>query len=308
MKNSYAVIGAGAVGALYGARLASAGHDVHFLLHSDYDYVREHGLHIESVDGDIILPSVNAYRDSADMPHCDVVMIALKATSNHILTDVLPPLMHDDTTLLLMQNGLGAEEKIYEEFAPKHLIGGLCFLCSSKTGPGYIHHLDYGLVHIAEYCADEKPAGITPVLEAIGRDLEESGTDVTCGEDLQLARWRKLVWNVPFNGLTVLLDLSTKDIVMDKDSCVRARVLMEEVVAGAAACGCRIPEEFIEKMINDTKKMEPYKPSMKLDYDNGRPMEIGAIYTNSIDAAAANGVDLTEMRALRDALLKINLA
>ena len=93
MQRRYAIIGTGALGGYYGARLAHAGCDVHFLLHSDYDHVRQHGLICESIDGDFSIAKPSAYRDTRDMPRCDVVCVALKTTQNHLLPAILsaPP-------------------------------------------------------------------------------------------------------------------------------------------------------------------------------------------------------------------------
>ena len=100
MSRRYAIIGTGALGGFYGARLQRAGCDVHFLLHSDYEHVRQHGLVIESKDGDFVLPRINAYRDARDMPACDVIIVALKAIQNHLLPSLLPR----DGVVTLMQN------------------------------------------------------------------------------------------------------------------------------------------------------------------------------------------------------------
>src|ERR1039457_6805894 len=108
-QRSYAIIGSGALGGFYGARLQQAGCEVHFLLHSDYEYVREHGLVCESKDGDFTLPRVNTYRHAQDMPRCDVVCVCLKTTQNHLLPNLLPSVVKDDGVVLVMQNGLGME-------------------------------------------------------------------------------------------------------------------------------------------------------------------------------------------------------
>ena len=86
----YAIIGTGAVGGYYGGRLAQAGNDVHFLLHSDYEYVCEHGFQVDSCDGSFHLDAPNIYRSTSEMPQADVVIVALKTTRNHVLTELLP--------------------------------------------------------------------------------------------------------------------------------------------------------------------------------------------------------------------------
>ena len=86
---NYAIIGTGAIGGYYGARLQESGHKVHFLLRSDYEHVRQHGLVVESIKGDWALPKINAYNDPSQMPPADVVIIALKTTQNHLLSKLL---------------------------------------------------------------------------------------------------------------------------------------------------------------------------------------------------------------------------
>ena len=88
---NYAIVGTGAIGGFYGARLSRVGKEVHFLLHSDYEYVAEHGLRVDSCDGDFLLDHVNAYASTESMPKVDVVIVALKTTRNHLLTTLLTP-------------------------------------------------------------------------------------------------------------------------------------------------------------------------------------------------------------------------
>ena len=101
---TYAIVGTGAIGGYYGAKLARAGRDVHFLLHHDYEYVRANGLRVDSCDGDFCLPQVNAYNTPQQMPKSDVVLVGLKSTNQHLLRSLLPPLLHDRTLVVLIQN------------------------------------------------------------------------------------------------------------------------------------------------------------------------------------------------------------
>lgn len=136
----YGVIGTGAIGGYYGAKLAQGGQDVHFLFHSDYDYVREHGLRVNSGDGGFHLDHVNAYQDVRQMPKCDVVIVALKTVHEQMLREMLPPLLADDTVVLLIQNGMGMEQDVEQMVPGVKLAAGLAFICCSKTHPGVIDH------------------------------------------------------------------------------------------------------------------------------------------------------------------------
>lgn len=292
MDRRYAILGTGALGGFYGARLCRAGADVHFLLHGDFEHVRRHGLLIESKDGDFRLPEVQAYRDVHDMPRCEVVIVALKTTQNHLLPALLPPVVAESGVVLMMQNGLGCEEAGAAAVPGHEVLGGLCFLCSNKVGPGHIHHLDYGSVRLARYAADGAPAGISDAMLAIARDFAAAGIRVDTSDDLVLARWQKLVWNVPMSGLSVVLGGDTRSLITHPHTRALAEAIMREVVAGARAVGRAIREDFVGKMIDMTLAMPPYQASMKVDFDRGKPMEVEAIYGNPVRAAQAKGQPL----------------
>lgn len=309
----YAVIGAGAVGGLYGARLHAAGLDVHFLLRSDYEHVRRHGLVVESPDGDLRLEHVNAYNDAREMPTPDVVIVALKATEREARDRIIEDLLGGRTEdgpgarrpqcVVLLQNGLSAEAEVAEMLArigrpDAEVIGGLAFLCSQKAGPGHVRHLDYGPITLAAHRDDGEPAGVTAAMRSLGGDCARAGIVASLEDDLVQARWRKLCWNVPYNGLSVLLGATSAELTANPDSRSLVEALMREVAAGAAAFGRRLGDEFIPQLIAATERMTPYLPSMRLDFDAGRPMEVEAIYGEPLRAAADRGVALPRIETL----------
>jgi 2-dehydropantoate 2-reductase len=305
-NSSFSIVGTGAVGGYYGGLLQRAGCDVHFLLHSDYDHVCEKGLRIQSVDGDFHLPEIKAYKNPQQMPRCDVVIVALKTTANAALKNILPHLVKKDSIILTLQNGLGSEEEIEALIGMDRVIGGLCFLCSNKIGPGHIHHLDYGLITIGEYQKNGKAGGITPRLEKLGADLRSAGIPIQLVEDLALARWKKLVWNIPFNGLSVVRNVLTDELIQNPETRFLCIDLMNEVADASAMCARPIDPAFIKKMITDTEKMKPYAPSMKLDFDRGNQMEIEAIYGAPIRLAESKGVHMPKTKKLYRQLLAMN--
>lgn len=298
MSLKIAVIGSGAIGAFYGARLLKAGHEVHFLFHSDYEHVRVHGLRVDSVDGDMFFPQVNAHGRPADMPVCDLVLVATKTTTNDLLGDLLRPVCGPESTVVLMQNGLNGERRVAELGLGAAILGCLCFVCCNKIGPGHISHIEYGQVLLGAYRADEAPAGLTPELERAAAAFEGAGITVDRNPDLILARWRKLFWNIAFNGPCALLGATTDQVVGCAATRQLAVDLMTEVRAGAAAVGRDIPESYIQDILVFTDKMAPYKPSMMLDAEHGRPLEIEAIYGEPLRTAQAHGVDLPVVRTM----------
>ncbi len=280
----YAIIGTGAIGGYYGARLAQSGKEVHFLLHSDYEYVCQNGLQIDSCDGAFHLDRINAYNNTQQMPECDVVIVGLKTINNHLLPTLLPPILKSDTIVVLIQNGIGVESDVQQMFPNVQLVAGLAFICAAKTRAGHISHQSLGRINLAPYsCRDEGR------FAEIIRDFEQAGIPAHPAEYHE-ARWKKAVWNMPFNGMTVALNTQT-DLLLDNphtQQLIHRQML--EVIGAARACGVtHIDETFADKMIKMTRQMPPYSPSMKLDYDFHRPMEIAYLYRRPISEAASHG-------------------
>ncbi len=298
---TYAIIGTGAIGGFYGAKLARSGRDVHFLLHRDYDFVKANGLRVESCDGSFILNPVQVYCDTQQMPKADVVLVGLKSTNEHLLKELLPPVLKEDTVVVLIQNGIGLEPDVQEWFPQLQLVAGLAFIFSSKTEPGHINHQCYGSINLGNYsCRSEK------LFSSILADFIEAGID-THSVEYHEARWRKAVWNMPFNGMTVALHTQTDLLLKNPSTRQLIREQMMEVVGASRALGISgIDELCIEKMIDMTDHMVPYSPSMRLDYDFHRPMEIDYLYTRPIAEAKKVGFHMTKLEMLEQELRFLN--
>lgn len=298
---SYSIIGTGAIGGYYGGRLAEAGRTVSFLARSDYEYLLKNGLTVDSCAGDFSLPVIDVHNRASDLPERDVVVISLKTTANELLRELLSPIVREGTILLVLQNGLGMEGEIASWFPRAEVIGGMCFICCQKRNPGRISHLDYGSLTLAALDGDSTRA--RAILEELKTDFSDAKIPVTVSPSLGEARWRKLLWNIPYNGCSVILDCDTK-VLMDTAASRRlVRSLMEEVVLGAAACGYRFEAGAVDRMLEFTDRMTPYEPSMKLDWDFGRPMEIAYMYRNPVEAARRSGTELPHISMLMEELL-----
>lgn len=297
----YAVIGTGGIGAYYGARLAAAGHDVEFLFRSDHDHVKKHGLLIESCKGDIFLPEVKAFRSSCDMKTADVILVCTKTTSNDALPDILRPILGPESLIIMIQNGLGMEEKLAEALPGASIAGSTAFICSSRKAPGHISHTAYGELTFAPLSA-----GCEDRLEAAREDMEAAGVPCHMMDSVPLMRWKKLVWNIPYNGLSVVRDLKTDALTMEAENRALVIAMMEEVIGAAAACGVVIDHSFVDSMVAMTERMYPYHPSMYLDWKAGRKMEVDTMYGAPIAAAAAHGYDMKLAREVMEDLLKMS--
>lgn len=300
-KLKYAIIGTGGIGGYYGGMLARSGCDVNFLLRSDYEYVRQNGLQVDSIRGDFHINGVKAYRSTEDMPVCDVVFVCLKTSDNGILPTILPPILGRQSRVVLIQNGIGVEREVQAMLPNVALAAGVAYVCTSKIGPGHIHHQDLGKLIIAPFTEGGNIAQNDPVIEQAVVDLRTAGveasTDVYGG-----LRWKKSVWNVPFNGLTVVLNTTTDRLVANPATTELVRDIATEVVRAANKCGYDLSETMADSTIELTRGMIPYSPSMKLDYDRHHKMEIKYLYLNAIEEAARYGVEMPLTKMLAEQL------
>ena len=296
----YGVIGTGAIGGFYGGKLAKSGQEVHFLLHRDYEYVKSNGLQIDSCDGSFHLDAVNAYHRTADMPVCDVVLVCLKTINNGLLQELLPPLLGPKTIVVLIQNGIGVEADVQRMFPNTALVAGLAFICSAKTEPGRVSHQCYGSINLGNYsCKD------TQSLNALLTDFTQAGVQAAL-VNYEEARWKKAVWNMPFNGMTVALNTQTDLLLKHPSTRKLIYEQMLEVIHAAQHLGVEnIDESFADKMIQMTDAMTPYSPSMKLDFDFHRPMEIEYLYSRPLEIAHNAGFHMPKLEML-EALLRFS--
>jgi 2-dehydropantoate 2-reductase len=285
-----AIVGAGAVGGYYGARLAQHGHDVHFLLRGDYAAVRDNGWTVESCDGDFQLPRVRVYNDAREMPKADLVVVTLKSTSNDQFEPLVGPLVKESTAILTIQNGLGNEDRLGELFGAGRVLGGMAFACINRVSPGLIRHTDHGIIRMGEFVGTSKTPGRSARAERIAAMFNASNVKCEVLGDLRYGRWQKLVWNIPFNGLGSALDLTTDRLIGTEEGRRLVAALMREVIAAARADGVTLPDELVETQINNTTTMGSYRSSMQVDRNEGRPMEVEAILGEPLRRAKAKGV------------------
>lgn len=296
-----AIVGSGAVGIYYGCRIEEAGRTVRFLLRSDYETVRKVGLRARSVDGDMTVPSPLIYDDSKDLGTVDLVVVCWKATANAAAQAVISPLLHKGTRILTLQNGLGNVEYLEKTFGPGRVLGGLCFVCINRVAAGEVVHQGGGMITVGEF---QQSGVLSQMADVFGNRVK-----ITTVDNLATAQWRKLVWNIPFNGLCIVEGgIDTQDLLQRPCQEEVVRSLMLEVITAAGALGYPIPEAFIEEQIRATRTMGRYRPSSLLDYQAGHPLEVEAIWREPLRRAKSAGVAVPHLEQLTARLRRLDLA
>lgn len=306
------VVGCGAVGSFYGAKLCRAGHQVHFLCRSDYPVVQANGVFIQSPEGDFHVRPLTACCPEA-VGVCDLVLIGLKTTANHLFAQWLPPLVGPQTRLLTLQNGLGNEEHLHRLFPDHTILGGLCFVCLNRVAPGVVRHLGYGQVTLGQF--QSPPDALT---QELARVFQQAGVACELTDNLERAHWEKLTWNIPFNGLGVAGTAGYEAVISGQRLPNRplgpvlptnrlldgsrwealVRELMREVIAAARGLGFSIPDALTDQQIARTRTMGAYRASTLLDFELGRPLELDSLFLEPLRRAQAAGVATPRLAAL----------
>jgi 2-dehydropantoate 2-reductase len=288
-----AIVGAGAVGSFYGAKLQQSGLKLQFQTKSGAPALLKEKMNIQSILGDFSI-SADAHESTQTMNPADLIVVAVKAQENIDYYKLISPLVRKDSVILLLQNGLNLDEKLQELFPNQKVLGAAAFVCLNRMSATDIRHLAYGKLDIGYLSREDEPAAKNVVSL-----FANAGLDVNYAGYIRTVRWKKLLWNVPFNVLSVLLQkANTKEMIEDSGICDMAVKLMKEVQALASADGIRITDEEINKMVENTRVMVPYKTSMLLDFEEGRSMEVEAILGEPLKIASKFGINAPRMEVL----------
>ena len=289
-----AILGSGAVGLYYGGRLAAAGEDVKFLVRGDFDSISRHGLEVKSIHGDFHLDAPQVYRTPSEIGPVDLVIVAWKATSNGQLAAMLGPLLHARTQVLTLQNGLGNCESLAEIVGPERVMGGLCFVCINRIAAGQVIHSGGGRVALGEW-----QQGETGRAEELARRFRLAKIEGIATQNLQKSQWEKLVWNIPFNGLSVAEGGVTTDVLLAAPANVALiREIMQEVIQAARGQGLDLADELIDSNIERTRPMGAYRTSSMIDFVEGREVEVEPIWGEPLRRARQCGVAVPQIEKL----------
>lgn len=297
MRRRIAIVGTGAVGGWYATLLAAAGHEVRCLARRDATVIAERGFRVISPEGTRVQRVALATDDPARIGQVDLVVVAAKAAANASLPALVRPMCGAETTLLTLQNGMGNAEVLGTVAGPARVVAGLCFVCINRTAPGVIETTLPGYIRMA---AAEGPASAR-VRDTVAL-FAAAGVDCKAEDSLEGVLWKKLCWNIPFNGLSIAAGGVTTDrILADPALRSRARALMEEVRAAAAARGTPFSAEHLERQFTVTEGMGPYRTSSLIDFAEGREVEVDPIWTIPLRRGQSAGVPMPELeRLLRD--------
>jgi 2-dehydropantoate 2-reductase len=270
-----AVVGAGAMGSIYAGLLADAGNEVWAIdvWQAHIDAINANGLRVEGASGDRTV-RLNATSNPGDVGECDLVIIATKADGVASAAQAVEPLLHDDTLILTIQNGLGAAERISKYRDPKNILIGVAggFGAAMKA-PGHAFHNGMQLIRVGEMTG-----GLTDRVEKVASVWREAGFSTQAYADVHQLIWEKFICNVTFSGPCSVMRSTTGECMANEDGWRVAIGCGLEAHAAGVAKGINFSFDDAAAYIHAFgSKMPHARPSMLQDHEAGRRSEIDAI-------------------------------
>jgi 2-dehydropantoate 2-reductase len=267
-----AIMAAGAVGGYFGARLAAAGEDVHFIARGAHlAAMQKSGLKLDSDAGELHLPKVNITDDPAKVGPVDIVLFAVKLWDTERAAELTRPLVGANTAVITLQNGIDSVERLDPVLGPPHVVGGVTYISTTISAPGVIHHMGK-LADIVCGERDDKPSAR---LTALADAAKKAGFSFRISPNIDLDRWRKFIFLSAFAGATALMRQTIGAVMADDDMRELARALFAESTAVGRAQGIALPNEFVDQQMAMAARLPAaMKASMAQDLDRGGRLEV----------------------------------
>lgn len=284
------VYGAGGVGGYFGGRLAQAGADVHLIARGDHlEALKRDGLRVESVVGDFEL-GLPATNDSGDYDPCDYVLFTVKAFDTENAAAELEPLLHEDTAVISLQNGLDNEEKLAAVIGEEHVLGGVAYIFSTISEPGIIEHTGGP----GSFTFGELDGTVTDRAERLQRWCERAdGMSAELSEAIRTDLWEKAAFICAQAGMTATVRLPLGEIRDQESAWAMYRRIIEEVCRVGQAVGVDLSDATVEEWMEFAADLggDSYS-SLHYDMTHDKPMELEALHGAVVRQAEEAGLSV----------------
>ena len=282
------VLGVGAMGSVYAGLLAAAGHDVS-AVDTDAEHIeaiRANGLRVEGVSGDRVV-HVTATTDPRDVGSVELVVIATKAMHVRDAAQSAEPMIGAETTVLTIQNGLGADDEAAAIVGDERLMVGVAGgFGASIVEPGHVHHHGMELLRLGE-----RRGPVKERTEQVAEAWQRAGFKVKTFDDMDQLIWEKLICNVCFSGVCGVLELTVGEVLDNPDAWPIASRCAQEALDVARGSGISLDIDDCERYVHDFGRAIPgARPSLLLDLLAGRRSEIEWINGAVVREGRAAGI------------------
>ena len=268
-----AVMGTGAVGGYFGARLAAAGEDVVFIARQRHlPELRREGLRIESPTGDLQVRNGFFTDSPADAGMVDLVLFCVKSYDTAEAAAALAPMLTKRTAILSLQNGIDNPEKLAELWGSERILAGVVYIGAQLSAPGVIQHSSGGKIVLGPI--DDHSTDVARVVE---QALSRAAIPCVISAPIEPVQWAKLLWNAAFCAISCLTRATVREVVESEALSDLARLCMKEVQAAARTRGIDLKPELLDETLEFSRGLDDFKPSMLQDLEAGKPLECDAL-------------------------------
>lgn len=282
------VVGAGAVGGYFGARLAAAGSEVAFLARGAHlAAMRSGGLRLESPKGDVHLPKVTATDDPATIGPADIVFFAVKLYDAERAAALLPPLVGPNTVVIPFQNGVDAVDMVAASVGRPHTAGGVAYVAAVISEPGVIRHTAMDRLIFGELDGSRSER-----LETLLASCRAAGFQATVSERIEADIWSKFVRLSVFSGMTAVTRCAIGALRDDPDLLAMMQAAILEGMSLAHAKGVTLPLSTFDEVMTMVTGLPPNaKSSMLEDLERGKPLELPWLSGAMVRIAGELGIE-----------------
>lgn len=296
------IIGAGVLGKVYGGIFSLAGHEVHYLMRSDYLPIKTAGsftFQMEELKKEFTINIPLVHSDPNELPPSDLIIISLKTTENEQVQCLLSQCLTENSIILIIQNGILNEERISQYTGTHPLICGISSMAASKIDPITVGVAFQGHLRLAPYVLND-----LDYCKIIADALKNSpiSVPIEINPHYKTIRWQKLAWNIPFGMLSIIFNKATENLASEEPYLTISLSVIQEVMTLAKSEGVSFTEDFISSMLNVTKQVNNYFPSIYRDFHAGKKIEKEYLIDNVIQIAKQNKVTLPFLTLLEKQL------
>ena len=269
-----AIYGSGSVGGYFGGRLAQGGEDVVFIARGIHlEALRTHGLTVDSIKGNFVLPGVEATEDLSKVKPVDCVLVCVKAWQVAEVATVLRSVLGPEAFVVPLENGVEAPQQLAEKLGPQRVLGGLCRIASQLIAPGHVRH-----VGIEPYVAfGELDGHSSRRTETLRQAFERAGVMAEVPANIQAAMWQKFIFIAAISGVGAVARAPIGRLRSLAGTRQMLSDAMRETFLVAQACGVLLPEDIVAKTMAFVDTLpEATTASMQRDIIEGRPSELEA--------------------------------
>lgn len=291
------VMGAGAVGGYFGAKLAVAGHDLVFIARGKHlEALRRDGLRVYSPGAVLHIENMLFTGDIAQAGSADLILFCVKSYDTDVATEALRPIVGENTVILSLQNGVDNPDKIARRFGDHRTLAGVVYVGAQVIAPGVIEHSSGGRIIFGPRTGPDSEA------KRVGQALAAAAIPGEISADIQTTLWRKLLWNAPFCAISSLTRAAVNDIVESESLTKLATDCMEEVRQAAKTRNVELPTQLFSEVFEFSKTLGAFKPSMLQDLEAEKPLEYEAFNGVIVKLLGAAGKDAPVNRVFYGAL------